>query len=139
LGDSLLTAALDLPLQDLKSYLISWREQLCTELSTNASGHLSRKFPSLANRVPSSFPDPSHLLLYAKPVTSWSKGAAGPDLSTLRPRQPDLAKLAGICKQRFGWEPTPGVLKKFTSVLWDGVCKQMLRDVSVQVLNIIFW
>jgi Holliday junction resolvase YEN1 len=81
--------------------------------------------------MPSSFPDPKLLLLYAKPLTSWSEGTAGPDLSMLRPQQPDVAKLAGICKRRFGWEPTPGVLKKFVSVLWDGVCVRMLCAMSV--------
>jgi len=129
-GDSLLAAALALTLQDFKTFLVSWREQLCAELMTNASGCLSQKCPALAKRMPDSFPNVHHILLYAKPLTSWSEGAAGPDLSKLQPRQPDITKLATICKHRFNWEPTPGILKKFESVLWDGVCIRMLCEVS---------
>jgi Holliday junction resolvase YEN1 len=85
LGDSLLTATFTLSMEALNVFLKSWRTQLRTELSTNSHGYLSRKCQSLAEQVPESFPDLHHILLYAKPLTSWSEGAAGPDLSILKP------------------------------------------------------
>ena len=121
-------------MSELKIFLISWRDELRTELSTNASGHLSRKFRLLAKQIPDSFPDPHHVLLYAKPLTSWSDCTTpGPDLSALQPLQPDLSKLTSICKRRFDWEPSPGILKKFRNVLWDGLCMRMLCNVTMTV------
>jgi holliday junction resolvase YEN1 len=127
LGDSLLTAALTLPTNELDDFLVSWRKELHTELSTNSSGYLTHKYPSLAKALPSCFPERQLLLLYALPRTSWSEGTAGPDLSVLQPRQPDLVRLASICERRFNWKRnTCDIFNKFHNVLWDGVCIRML-------------
>jgi Holliday junction resolvase YEN1 len=133
LGDSLLRAALELSTRELDQFLVIWRQQLRAELSTNANGQLSRNFPSIAQNVPDSFPNLEHLLLYAKPTTSWSAHSSGPGISILQVRQPNIAWLARICERRFDWERavTGGITAKFHNVLWDGVCLRMLLEVSI--------
>jgi holliday junction resolvase YEN1 len=126
-GDSLLTAALTMSPQELKNFIPSWRQELHSELSTNASGHLTQRHPALANSIPHDFPDINLLLLYAKPLSSWSPGMAKPDLLQLQPSLPDISKLAGICERRFGWENNSGgIIERFHNTLWDGACIRML-------------
>jgi len=124
LGDSLLMAALDLSTTQLDAFLVLWRQELHAELSSNSRGYLPRKYSSLAESVPDSFPNSSHLLFYAKPTTSWTENTVNPDLS-FGHRQPDVARLASICERRFDWNCS-GVLTKFNHVLWDGLCIQTL-------------
>jgi len=133
-GDSLLAAALTLPgpSHELDAFLVSWRQELRAELSTNASGQLSQKFPSLAARVPDSFPQSTHLLLYAKPTTS------DLDLSIHQSQQPDIARLAGICQRRFGWGfANGGISVKFHNILWDGMCIRMLCVSDNPILHLL--
>jgi hypothetical protein len=68
--------------------------------------------------------------MYVKPLTSWSDGGNGPDLSSIRPRQPDLANLASFASDVFDWKTPGDVIANFGSVLWAGVCFRMLLEVS---------
>jgi hypothetical protein len=68
--------------------------------------------------------------MYVKPLTSWSDGGNGPDLSSIRPRQPDLANLASFASDVFDWKTPGDVIVNFQSVLWAGVCFRMLLEVS---------
>ena len=76
LGDELLQAAINLPDSELEVFLSSWRQDLRKELS---KCHLR----SLVNAVPADFPSLEHLRFFALPLTSFSAGSAGPDLSLL--------------------------------------------------------
>jgi Holliday junction resolvase YEN1 len=113
--------------QELKNFFPPWRQGLHAELSTNAGGHLTQRYPTLANSIPHDFPNIDLLLLYAKPLSSWSPGTAKPDLSHLQPSLPDISKLASICERRFGWENNPGgIIERFHNILWDRACIRML-------------
>jgi hypothetical protein len=128
LGDALLDAALILSLNDLQDFLVTWRQDLIHELSMNASGQLSRTFPSLADRVSNAFPRLDVLICFAKPITSQIVPTTCPDPSVYQlDRFLDISRLATFCQQRFGWGSGPGgILSKFTTVLWDGIAMQML-------------
>ena len=129
LGELLLDAANDIPFSELPTFLISWRAKLRHALSVDPDGHLGRKYAALANAVSDTFPNPTTLLRYTAPTTSWSDGGPGRDFSELRPRQPDIAKLASLCERFFSWGTSSGILEKFDSIIWDGACLRMLTDV----------
>jgi Holliday junction resolvase YEN1 len=122
-GDSLFNAAVTLSASALLAFLVPWRKGLRQELSTDSCGFLGRKYVALANTLPETFPDLAVLACYITPITSWSDGGRGQDLSDLQPRQPDVTRLAALCKQLFSW---PDVPKKFHAILWEGAFFQML-------------
>jgi holliday junction resolvase GEN1/YEN1 len=125
-GDSLFNAAVTLPASALPMFLVSWQTELHQELSTNSHGFLGHKYVALASTLPESFPDLSVLACYVTPITSWSDGSRGRDLSSLQPQQPDITRLVTLCEQLFSW---PDILKKFHATLWDGAFFQMLCKV----------
>ena len=112
LGDSLLHAAQQLPEQDLAKFLISWRNELRNELSTDKSGFLCRRFPSLANSVHNNFPDICVIYQYVKPATSWRNGGGGLDTSVWLHLHPRLSELAALCERA-----SPGAWLSSTTLL----------------------
>jgi holliday junction resolvase YEN1 len=127
LGDTLLQAALTLSIDELEIFLVTWWQDLQTELLSNMSGYLPQRFPALAKPICDTFPDCSHLLSYVKPKTSQHETTEVPDLSKLQPCIPDIAQLASLCKHHLGWENNPGsTLTKLEDFVWDRICMQML-------------
>lgn len=128
-----MTAALTLPETGLNDFLESWRQQLRSELITNASGQLSRREPLLAEHLSDSFPNPKTVLLYAKPVTTWTQQCPDTSVSdhfVVKLMAPNIAELARICERRFNWiGGFGGVPEKVHHALWDGMCVRMLCDV----------
>jgi hypothetical protein len=124
-----LTAALTLPETGLNDFLVSWRQQLCLELITNASGQLSRWEPLLAENVHKSFLNPKTVLLYAKPVTTWTPNTSVSDHFVVQLRALNIAELAQICEQRFNWVGGLGGVPEKVHTLCDGMCVCMLCNV----------
>ena len=138
LGDSLLHAAQQLPEQELTRFLISWRNELRNELSTDKSGFLRRHFPSLANSVHNNFPDIRVIYQYVKPATSWSNGGDGLDTSAWLHLQPRLSDLAALCERAFSWSPAV-INNSFRKNVWDGCCVRRLVQISkVRIIFILF-
>ena len=129
-GDSLLTAASTHSQPDLRDFLVTWRDELRQELRTNSSGFLAHSFPSLADRIPETFPDVNLLLSLAHPSNS---GLNAVDAVFRQSNVPRITDLAKWCEVRFNWPRSvgkSGVAHKFHSALWDGVCMRMLCQVG---------
>ena len=99
------------------------------ELSTDKSGFLCRRFPSLANSVHNDFPTLRVLYQYVKPATSWSNGGDGLDTSAWLPRQPRLSELAALCERAFSWSPVV-INNSFRKNVWDGCCVRRLAQIT---------
>src|SRR6266567_6464279 len=119
LAVSLFNAANHLSRQALCTFLDQWRLWLWDELANDPCGRLGRKYPSLATRLPSTFPDPDLLRLYCHPLTVQGNGCLTADTSAwLIPKLPESSKLATLCNELFNWGPD--ILSKFMSTIWDG-------------------
>ncbi|KAF8238563.1 hypothetical protein L208DRAFT_1421146 [Tricholoma matsutake] len=125
LGDSLLQAACSSGPHQLMCFLVQWCLKLWEELMTNASGHLARKQPSLARKVPATFPNQAILLQYANPCTSWTESTP-PNISCWTPGQIDLGNAALLCEQFFPWGMASGIMKNFCDHIYAGACVQCL-------------
>jgi hypothetical protein len=121
-----------MPVLELPTFLISWRKKLCHALSEDPGGHLGRKYTALAHAVSDTFPNPTTLLRYTAPLTSWSDGGQEHEFSELKPKQPDIARLASLCERFFTWGTTSGILEKFDHTIWDGACLRMLTEVRAK-------
>ncbi|KAG6854265.1 hypothetical protein C0991_008958 [Blastosporella zonata] len=126
-GDTLYQAASNMTRDELKTFLIAWRHELCHELRTNAQGYIGRKQPSLANAVPSDFPDIDVLLSYTNPITSESMGRAENNLKLTWSKEPDLGKLAATCEFYFEWGYKEAIIKRFRTVIWHSAVLRILR------------
>jgi hypothetical protein len=131
LGDSLLKATQTLTDEQLPAFLDRWREDLCTELRTNASGYLGRKCVALAKSVPDDFPDLQVLRSYTNPITTESEAKR----KGTRPKiigwglEPNIGKIAGICELYFEWGVKEIIIKRFRTVLWPSVVLRILRKI----------
>ncbi|KAH9948473.1 hypothetical protein B0H21DRAFT_876090 [Amylocystis lapponica] len=123
-GDTLLTAARTLPRSALPAFLSAWRTELREELRTNARGLVGRKQPALAKSIPADFPDIDVLLSYTHPETS-EHGRSRPALAW--DKEPDLARIAGLCELYFEWGIKHIIIKRFRTVLWPSAVLRILR------------
>ncbi|KAF8257358.1 PIN domain-like protein, partial [Lactarius quietus] len=135
LGDELLNATQSLSCDKLPDFLTTWREDLRSELHTNVRGHLGSKKPSLAKAVPDSFPEIDVLLSYTNPIIS------AMDASTRRThmppqweREPDIGKLAHLCKLYFEWGLKDIIIKHFRTIIWPSIVLRMLRRSALEVV-----
>ncbi|KDR76087.1 hypothetical protein GALMADRAFT_247269 [Galerina marginata CBS 339.88] len=128
LGESLHLAACKITVQELPDFLLDWRDALRTELSSNVHGYLEARQPAVAISVTDSFPDINVLNHYVHPTVTLSQPAAQIDASEWVPRLPDLECLFRLCERSFSWEGREEILKKFKSLVWNGVCvRQILQ------------
>lgn len=139
LGDTLLNGVEAVSFSVHSNFLANWRNSLRFELHNDPNGLLGRKHQVLAARVPATFPNPRILLKYVKPVTSWSNGGHGPNLSSWRPQQPNIEQLAAYCARYFAFGPMADIVTKFRKVVWEGVCIQMLCAVCNHNLSASYW
>jgi holliday junction resolvase YEN1 len=107
LATSLFVASTSLSRHDLPVFLVNWREKLSNQLIYDPNGLIGRKNPSLAKRIPESFPDINVLQLYANPITSWTIGD-GPDISHWRLGEPNLAQIAVLWNIWPPYQSVPG-------------------------------
>lgn len=126
-GDSLFEAAMELDRDALEDFLASWREEVRDELRTNSKGEVGRKQVALANSITRKFPDIDILLSYVKPITSESMGRASNNLLITWDKEPDLAKLAGVCEFYFEWGYKEAIVKRFRTVIWHSIVLRILR------------
>ncbi|KAF5375356.1 hypothetical protein D9615_008022 [Tricholomella constricta] len=126
-GDMLFQAANSMTREELKTFLIAWRHELCHELRTNSQGHIGRKQPSLAKSVPADFPDIDILLSYTNPITSESMGRTENNLKLTWAKEPDLGKLAATCEFYFEWGYREAIIKRFRTVIWPSAVLRILR------------
>jgi len=137
-GDQLLAAVQNMNDNNLKEFLICWRESIQDELSSNSQGHLSSRQPFLATKIDDTFPKKLVLNLYVNPVTSWSFPQNIPDKTLWRLKEPDIPNLVQFCAEKFNWN-TEAVLKdKFQKYLWEGVFLQMLYSASLSSPGYLF-
>ena len=132
-GDELLNAVQSLSLNKLPNFLTTWRENLHGKLRTNAHGHLRSKKPSLAKAVPDLFPDIDVLLSYTNLIISATD--AGAHYTYTLPRwegEPDLRKLAHLCKLHFEWGLKDTIIKCFRTIIWPSIILHALRHSSLK-------
>ncbi|EDQ99679.1 uncharacterized protein LACBIDRAFT_316211 [Laccaria bicolor S238N-H82] len=130
LAADLLAAAEGSTEAELELYIPEWRSQLRKTLITNPNGDLPNHRTTLASKIPDDFPNPHVVYLYARPVTSWSKGGCGPQFDNLQPQFPDTEQLAFHCERLFGWGTT--IVDKFQRYVWPGYC---IRTFSQSLLT----
>lgn len=126
LGDELLAAFTDKTRNQFETFIDDWRQRLRNIL---LDGSLGRRYPALAERVTTAFPNLRVLALYAVPVTSESKDLEFNPYSWV-PRDPDLKRLAQLCDTWFGWRRDNKLLPNFRGHIWEGVCIRGLIKVS---------
>ncbi|KAH8084922.1 hypothetical protein BXZ70DRAFT_567030 [Cristinia sonorae] len=125
-GDSLFTAARSMSKTQLEHFVDGWREELREELRTNSKKLIGRKNPALARSIPSSFPDLDIVLSYTNPITSESKGITNFSRFNWE-KEPDIAKIAGVCELYFEWGVKDIILKRFRRFLWGPAVLRILR------------
>lgn len=126
LGDSLLSAAKRLSLPELANFLYGWRDAVRFELTHDTQGFVGQKYPAQAKAVPSSWPDPVIVRLYARPLITSSVVDLLAAASEWKPRPLDVEKLASLCISILGWEPGPSVVNAFRRHIWAGLCIRRL-------------
>ena len=131
---SLYHSATNLSENDLRTFLLTWRDDLEDELLNDPHGALGRTYTHLANTIPLSFPDPKVVRRYTHPLTS------SIDLgSSTRMSQwfiltfPNTVSLALLCDQYFGWGPD--ILNRLSANVWDGYFIRRLAQVLYFNLN----
>ncbi|EDR01166.1 uncharacterized protein LACBIDRAFT_333494 [Laccaria bicolor S238N-H82] len=134
--DKLLGATKDSSEEDLATFLVPWRQQLRDELSSNVQGFLKCQCPTLANVVHSDFPQPSVILKYTQPITSWAGGRPLPLFSAWVHREPDLAEMASLAERSFSWSPDE-IMEKFQTHMWLGLCLCRLLKVKSPLLELV--
>jgi Holliday junction resolvase YEN1 len=127
-GADLFNAARGATESNLNAFLGLWRDRVRDELQSNASGHLAKKQPALANKITGDFPDPKAILAYVNPYTSWSNDSSTANVPQLLPGVPDLAAIAEFCSRKFSWGNAQ-IMDKFERLLWNGACLAMLLEV----------
>ena len=133
LGDELLEATQSLSQDELPEFLTTWRENLRSELRTNARGHLGSKKPSLSKAVPDSFPEIDVLLSYTNPIIgATDAGSCCTHTPPLWEREPDLGKLAHVCELHFEWGLKDIIIKRFRTIVWPSIVLRALRRSALE-------
>lgn len=127
-GDSLLAACQNMSEDNLRHFLVQWRQDLRIELATNSRGFLRNKQIALSTKIPDTFPSLRVLHLYVRPVTSWSDGFVPPVTENWTVKLPDLPGLAKYCKEEFGWK-AGDIVDKFQRLIFSGLCTRRLTMV----------
>ncbi|KAK0478833.1 PIN domain-like protein [Armillaria novae-zelandiae] len=101
LGDSLYLAVKTMDNSELQKYLTMWCDMLCSELLQPSIPGAS-KHPSLANKIPVTFPNMKILKYYAQPITSWHAGFEQQVVaSAWEVPLPDIALISDFCSRFF--------------------------------------
>ncbi|KAJ7433474.1 hypothetical protein FB451DRAFT_1008950, partial [Mycena latifolia] len=113
----------------LDQHLATWRNTLRTELRTNSSGFLDRRYPKLADNIPDTFPDLHVVRLYTNPWTSWLPQFHGktPDVALWVPRESAVHEISAFCREHLHWDAAQ-MKKCFVNLLWPGVAFRMISS-----------
>jgi Holliday junction resolvase YEN1 len=92
------------------------------------NGLLGWKYPAVAQKICNKFPSIDILLLYARPITSWTVDTI-PDSSQWSLRQPNLSALSLLCKKSFSWGSSGQIISRFQKNVWRGIIMWYLLQV----------
>ncbi|KAK0462317.1 uncharacterized protein EV420DRAFT_1734522 [Desarmillaria tabescens] len=128
IGKKLFDALEASEVNDYPAVTSAWHLDLRTMLEAKGAGRLSSRHRSLASRIPSDFPKALVLIQYIHPVTSWSNGLSNlPATPSLG--QPDILKLAKLCKELFIWGHLMGIIQNFSHHVFPGLAtRELLQD-----------
>ena len=131
---SLYHSATNLSENDLRTFLLTWRDDLEDELLNDPHGALGRTYTHLANTIPLSFPDPKVVRQYTHPLTSSIDLGSSTRMSRwFILTFPNTVSLALLCDQYFGWGPD--ILNRLCANVWDGYFIRRLAQVLYCNLN----
>lgn len=103
-------------------WLVQWRIDMATELSTNAHGFLRIERSKLSKYLSSSadFPDIPTLRLLVHPLTSQTDMRFNNRLATfLEDKDPNLVELGGLCETFFTWGTRELIIRKYANLYID--------------------
>ena len=111
-----------------RAFLPQWRNELNTELRTNANGMLLHRCPSAI--IPANWPDMLTLTAYVNPVCSGLNG----DATSLRDRgDMSLPRLAKFCEDHFDeWGHRSRILERFHNFMYEGAVFHVLRRAALE-------
>jgi hypothetical protein len=119
-------AARTMGLDEFRTFLVGWREDLRKVLSEDPENYIGRRNPAIGDNITNTFPDPDVVQSYLMPLTSLSRAQ---QLPSINDRQlPDVARISELCERYFEWATPSGILPKFLKHIWPGVVLRMVRD-----------
>ncbi|EKM54091.1 uncharacterized protein PHACADRAFT_185071 [Phanerochaete carnosa HHB-10118-sp] len=129
-GDRLLTAYRTGEAH-FRAYLPRWRDELNTELRTNASGMLPHCCSSAA--VSPNWPDMITLTAYFNPVCSALNGQGTSSLALQDRDDLSLPRLAKFCEDHFDeWGHRSRILERFHNFMYEGAVFHVLRRAALE-------
>ncbi|KAL0061412.1 Xeroderma pigmentosum G I-region [Marasmius tenuissimus] len=114
----------------LHAFLRSWRLRLNNELENNARGFLAKRRPQAAKKITDEFPNLDVLDQYINTMPSLPLAYVENLSVTLKPRQPDIARLTSFCREQWHWSD-PRIVEHFSKFLLKGMVFRMLHSVCV--------
>ncbi|KAF8904707.1 hypothetical protein CPB84DRAFT_1835590 [Gymnopilus junonius] len=132
LAHRLFTVALTSPSKEaMRVSLIDWRKDLRTVLTNDPQNVLGRRYPQLAKNVTPKFPSIDVLLLYARPITSWTANQI-PNTESWHLRPPDPTAIANHSEKYFSWGSHGEMIGRFREKLWPGIVFRYLLMPEIQ-------
>ncbi|KAH7908682.1 PIN domain-like protein, partial [Hygrophoropsis aurantiaca] len=107
--------------------LTEWRHKLREHLLSDPTDDIGRRHPALASLVPDTFPDISVIDSYANPIIL----ADAQRFHLGCPQPPNVANVAAIAQELFGWDDPTKLLKTFRKHVWPAcVLQEVLQDLN---------
>ncbi|KAH9842315.1 PIN domain-like protein, partial [Rhodofomes roseus] len=125
-GERLCEAVRKLHGDALSQFLSSWRDDLRVTLRTDNLKLLGRRYQSLSDRIPDTFPNLAVVDLYRNPVTSPLE-----DFEKTPAQPPDVASLGVLCERYFSWGTPSGIIERFGNCLLPGVVLRSLIKCAI--------
>jgi len=111
---------------DLDQSLQHWRDTARYYLANDPTGEMGRSHPALARSLPSSFPEPHVVDLYAQPAVTPLAELPGLQF----PTSPDVARLASLVQELLGWD-SERLVSTFRTAIWPVVVlHELLEDLA---------
>ncbi|KAJ8091089.1 hypothetical protein PM082_024706 [Marasmius tenuissimus] len=112
----------------LRAFLRSWCLKLKNELVNNSRGFLAKRRPQAAKGITDNFPDLNILDCYINTTPSLPQAYVGNLSIALKPRQPDITRLASFCREQWHWSD-PRIFEHFSKFLLKGMVFRLLHSV----------
>ncbi|KAK0457944.1 uncharacterized protein EV420DRAFT_1683112 [Desarmillaria tabescens] len=128
IGQQLLQALETSSIKDHATITAAWHQDFCELLISQGAGRLR----SLVSWIPIDFPKAPVLTQYIIPLTSQSRDLLEfPDMQF--PSQPDIPKLAQLCKELFIWGHPMGIVQNFSDHVFPGLAiRELMQDLCKQ-------
>jgi hypothetical protein len=128
LGTKLCDAVVQMQGPALSTFLVAWRNKLRLYLTTDPQGYIGRRYPTLSQAVPDTFPSLTVINCYLHPATSKLGNTDGVAQFCL----PDITGIAQFCELNFVWSTKGRLSDRFRSNLWPGIVMRMLVNEALQ-------